>query len=264
MEVTGHAATGAAGGAVLGLVPGLVANNIQLGIIIVGCAGMALLPDIDHPKATAAHTFGFLSRWVAFIVEKFSAWVYFSTRLGRDAKRQGGHRTLTHTFLFCFSMGALTLFASLNNIATLSILFVALCFGIRGFFPNTMNNARRKLFPRGLRKLFPKTSAKVFLYMLAAIVPIFMYVGKLPMITNVHLALIVCWGAMIHCIGDCLTNSGAPLFYPIPVHKQMWYRFKFPARFNTGSELGKLIERWIKRACFVLIVLVFFVRWYYE
>jgi membrane-bound metal-dependent hydrolase YbcI (DUF457 family) len=262
MEVTGHAATGAAGGAMLGLVPGFITNNIALGVVIVGCAGMALLPDMDHPKATAAQTFGPFSRGLAHLIEKLSAWVYIATRKGRDARRQGGHRTLTHTFLFCVAAGIGTLLAATSSIAALVILFVALCLGIRGFFPKTMRNAKSRLFPKFLTKIFPKTSAKVFLYLVASMVPLIMYAGSLPMLTNVQLALMVAWGAAIHNLGDCLTNSGAPLLYPLPIQRQLWYRFKFPARFNTGSDEGKFIEKIIKRLCFVFILTVFFLRWY--
>lgn len=262
MEVTGHAATGAAGGAMLGLVPGLITTNLNLGIAIVGCAGFALLPDIDHPKATAAQTFGWPSKAIAHVVETFCGWIYVSTRTGRDQLRHGGHRTLTHTLLFSLGMGALTLWAATNKLALLLILFVGLCWGIRGFFPKTLKKAKFKLMPRTLRKWFPKSSAKLFLYIVASILPLFMLADRLPTPSAWFMAMVVGWGSLIHCLGDCLTDSGAPLLYPLPIGKQLWYRFKAPARFNTGSELGKHVERLIKLLCLGIILFILFIRWY--
>lgn len=262
MEVTGHAATGAAGGALVGLIPGLITNNVALGIFIVGCAGMALTPDSDHPSATFARTFGPFSKLLARIIEKISGWIYVATKTRRDVNRHGGHRTFTHTFLFCVIIGLSTLLS--NKLAALIIVFIALCLGIHGFFPKIMRRAKRKLLPRFFTKIFPRSSSKVFLYTVAAIIPMMMYTNALPMLSSLQLSIMIGWGAAVHNIGDCLTDSGAPLFYPLPIRGQVWYRFKFPARFNTGTDLGKIIETWIKRACFVTIVLVFYVRWYFN
>lgn len=262
MEVTGHAATGAAGGAMLGLVPGVINSNADLLIAIVGCAGFALLPDIDHPKATAAQTFGWPSKIIARLVEKLCSWIYISTKTVRDQQRHGGHRTLTHTLLFALTMGALTLWAGTNKFALLAIIFIGLCWGIRGFFPKTMKKAKLELVPRKLRKWFPRLSTKLFLYGTASVIPLLMLEGTWPIPSAWFLAIVVTWGSLIHCLGDCLTDSGAPLLYPLPIGRQMWYRFKAPARFSTGSELGKRVERLIKLLCLGFIMFVIFLRWY--
>lgn len=262
MEVTGHSATGAAGGAMLVLVPGLVNTPVDVVVAIIGCAGFALLPDIDHPKATAAQTFGWPSKLIAKLVEKLSAWIYFSTKTGRDQKRQGGHRTLTHTLLFAITMGIATLLLASNKIALLIILFIGLCWGIRGFFPKTVKAARFKLMPRTLRKAFPRGSVKIFLYTIAAITPLLMFTEMLAAPSVLLMAIVVFWGTLIHSLGDCLTDSGAPLLYPLPIDGKVWYRFKAPARFSTGSELGKKIERNIKVLCFLFICTTLFLRWY--
>jgi membrane-bound metal-dependent hydrolase YbcI (DUF457 family) len=256
MEVTGHSATGAAGGAMLVLIPGLVNTPVDVVVSIIGCAGFALLPDIDHPKATAAQTFGWPSKFIARLIEKLAAWVYISTRSGRDQVRQGGHRTLTHTLLFAILMGVLTFYLAGNKLALCIILFLGLCWGIRGFFPKTLARTRFKLLPRKIRKAFPKGSAKLFLYCMAAILPLGMHAGVLALPSALLLALIVLWGSLIHSLGDCLTNSGSPLLYPLPIRRQVWYRFRTPARFNTGSDEGRLVEKRIKMLCFSFILLV--------
>lgn len=262
MQVTGHAATGAAGGAALGLIPGLITSNFVLAITILGCAGMALLADIDHPKATVAQSFGWPTRTLAQLIETLTGWIYLATRTGRDQVRTGGHRTLTHTILFALSMFFLALWLGDNKLANLIILFLALCWGIRGFLTKTTKVMRkwlRKLAHRNVRKLL---TPKVLVIGTASIIPALMYEGSIPMLSSWSLALMVGWGTLLHSLGDCLTDSGAPLFFPLPIHGQVWYRIKAPVRFSTGSEYGKLLERRIKWLCLFFIILVFFLRWY--
>lgn len=258
MQVTGHAATGAAGCAALGLIPGLITSNFVLVVIILGGAGSALLADIDHPKATAAQLFGWPSRTLAQLIETLTGWIYLATRTGRDQVRTGGHRTLTHTILFALSMFFLALWLADNKLANILILYFALCLGIRGFLPKTTKRLR-KILPKELRWFI---TSKGLVFIMAAIVPAFMYLDRIPMLSSWSLTLMLGWGTLIHSLGDCLTDSGAPLFFPLPIHGQVWYRIKAPVRFSTGSKYGELLERRIKWLCLFFIVLIFFLRWY--
>jgi membrane-bound metal-dependent hydrolase YbcI (DUF457 family) len=74
--------------ALTGLVTGLAAGEFVLHLPLPQTAGLALLtagaavlPDVDHPDSTLAHSFGFLTRAVAEIIGKVS----------------GGHRHGTHS-----------------------------------------------------------------------------------------------------------------------------------------------------------------------
>jgi membrane-bound metal-dependent hydrolase YbcI (DUF457 family) len=262
MQVTGHAATGAAAGASLGLIPGLITSTFVLVLTILGCAGMALLADIDHPKATVAQSFGWPTRTLAQLIETLTGWIYGATRTGRDQVRLGGHRTLTHTILFAAGMFFLTLWLASNTIANVTILFLALYWGIRGFLTRTTKLTRKwikKLIPKKLRQFL---TPKLLMISMASVVPLLMFADKMPLLSSWSLALIVGWGTLVHSLGDCLTDSGAPLFFPLPIHGQVWYRVKAPLRFSTGSEYGKLIERRIKWLCLMFIALTFFLRWY--
>jgi len=253
MMARGHSATGAAAVAMFGLIPGLISSDILLAISILVGAGAGLWPDWDHTKATAATTFGWFSKTLAYFIENGSQFIYATTRRGRDAKRSGGHRTFTHTFLFAGLSGIGVYFASSNEIAKLSILFVMLCLGLRGLFPVATTKGRK-------RKL---GSFLWFLYMVASLIPLAIYMHKIPTIEPIVLAVTVAIGTAVHSLGDCLTNSGAPLLFPLPIHGQLWYRFKAPARFSTGSELGKKIEYWIKIGCTIIIAAVFIIRFGY-
>ena len=77
-----HASVGAAAGAAYGEFAAHLPTG-QLAMLTVFTAGLAVLPDIDHPEATMAHSFGFLTKLFAEAVGRIS----------------GGHRWGTHSFL---------------------------------------------------------------------------------------------------------------------------------------------------------------------
>lgn len=248
MMAVGHAATGAAGAALLALVPGISINIFTLPIIMLVGAGAALWPDMDHTKATAATTWGPISYGFAWLLENFSQFVYVTTRRGKDMRRHGGHRTLTHTILFAVVSGALVFLTAGNNYINLIVLFIMLCLGLRGLFPKTTAK-----------------NGKFALYGFAAMIPLAMYMGKVPYLDPLTLGIVIMVGSAIHSLGDCLTDSGAPLLFPIPLHGQLWYRFRTEwLSFSTGSKRGKEIEKWIKRVCVLIIIGVSVIRLGYE
>lgn len=239
MMARGHAATGAAGIALLGLIPGLIPGYLALIACVVAGAGFALWPDMDHPRATAATTWGWLSKSFAKLLDKVSALVYYSTRRGRDSKRQGGHRTLSHTLFFAIITGIGTYFAAQSMLGMCIVLFMGFCLGLRGLF--------EKINRYG----------KLNLWVIAAIPCILLYTTAQPLMSPILFAIVIGLATLIHSLGDCLTNSGAPLMWPLPIRGQVWYRFKAPVRFDTGSKHGEDVEKTIKVICVLLILSVF-------
>src|SRR4051795_9546622 len=107
--------------------PGLLAGALI-------CAGAALAPDLDHKAATISRAFGPLSRWVCEIVDKLSYAVYKATKKQGDPRRSGGHRTLTHTWLWAAMIGAGTSALAMigGRWAVLGILFVHMVLAVEG------------------------------------------------------------------------------------------------------------------------------------
>jgi membrane-bound metal-dependent hydrolase YbcI (DUF457 family) len=88
-----HALFGVVTGAVAGFA--LHAPRPQAAVAAVLTAGAAVLPDIDHPDATVARCFAFVTQAFAWLVGKLS----------------GGHRHLTHSL---FGAGVFTALAWLG------------------------------------------------------------------------------------------------------------------------------------------------------
>lgn len=209
-----HAVMGAAGW--LAAAPSLSAalgtplTPAELAVGTVACAGAALIPDLDHPQATIAHTFGPVSH-AASKVTAFLA---------------GGHRKGTHSLLFvglfgflCYTV-AIGTEASGSNIPAIILMFLLAAFAFRGLNivpPNTS---------KGLKGIMVIAEAAVLTWAMTLIMPESWW----------WLGLAGALGAFIHLIGDALTPEGVPFFYPL-----FKYRFALPIISTTGNALERVI-----------------------
>lgn len=176
----------------------------ELAVGAVACAGAALLPDIDHPQATIAYTFGPITKIV-------SKWVHTLA---------GGHRQATHSLLFSLGFGGLCQLLTLGgNKASIITMFFLSTFAFRGL---------------GLVVPFMPTSWKNFTVILQAAALTFVMVKWMPG-TWWWLGLAASMGCIIHLIGDSLTPEGVPWIWPVK------YRFSIPIISHTGNIMEKAI-----------------------
>ncbi|MCD0483373.1 metal-dependent hydrolase [Streptacidiphilus sp. ASG 303] len=198
------------------------------------CAGAALAPDLDHKAATISRAFGPVSRWMCEVIDKLSYAVYKSTRGAGDPRRSGGHRTLTHTWLWAvlFGGGAAAVCVYGGRWGVLAVLFVHMVLAIEGLLWR-----QARVSSDVLVWLLGATSA----WMLADILDkpgngsswLFTEPGQQYLWVGLPIVL----GALVHCIGDALTVSGCPILWPIPLGRKRWYPVGPPKamRFRAGS-----------------------------
>lgn len=173
-------------------------SQVITGLIVVTCA--ALLPDIDHQKAYISNTYGPIT-------------VGFSRLITALA---GGHRKGTHSLLGIFLLGVIAQIgvSHRDNYLAASILSLILIVTVAG-------------------------GVKVFRIpgWIDEFLPIPLVIG-LVFLTDVNLDAVppaLMMGCLVHVAGDCLTNTGVPIFWPV----SRW-RLKF-GLFSTG----KRVERWV-------------------
>jgi membrane-bound metal-dependent hydrolase YbcI (DUF457 family) len=145
---------------------------------LLSTAGAALLPDLDHPEATASHTFGPVSHAFTRIVHRVS----------------GGHRHATHSLAFAVLV---PLSMWLGDVLggrwfASTVLFVLFAFAARALH-----------LARGLAPAVG-TALSVVVYLL------------LPDLS--WLPWSVAAGILAHLAGDCLTKEGCPLLWPHSAH----------------------------------------------
>jgi membrane-bound metal-dependent hydrolase YbcI (DUF457 family) len=234
-----HALSGAALGlAVAGFVPQLLGEHPHAGTVLTFtavCAGAALLPDLDHPSSMATRRFSAAS-WVASHgVRPLSRLVYDLTRGRRDTGR-GSHRGLTHTVIGAVLLGMAVNLASaqFGTPVLIGTLFVCLALAIKG-----------------LDAIVPGPPSLVIAagltYAIEHVVP-----GGTAG-TAGWLGTAVTLGMVVHSVGDAITESGAPLLWPLQIRRRRWYPVGSPRplRFRTGGA----VEAWLVAP--VLTVAVF-------
>lgn len=275
MMARGHALSGAALGLVgcqLAQLGGATVTPATAFTASAVCAGAALLPDLDHPQASIARTFGPLSYRAARITNATSALIYEKTKTARDASRDGGHRGITHTLVFAAFAGAGASVLALWRPGLMAILFCMLAFALRALvgmrrLDRWFDAFWRLLLRRWVRKhTLAGRIARWFLRLDQAWITLMILAALASMWATYTLPTgaaswwvggavgVGCWA---HCLGDSMTNSGCPWLYPLKIRGQRWYPVGMPhfLRFHTGKQ-GELVVTWALLAPAVAVLAV--------
>ncbi len=183
--------------------PTTSAAAISSGLIV----GGALLPDADHPNASAARSFPPLSKLLVLAISKIS----------------GGHRGYTHTLPGVGIFAALAYFACLwrvdiygHQVFPLALLIVAFCV--------SLGLSTLRIVPKGTG------------YVLGVAAGCLSYVSPLPALT---IATFLTLGCLIHLAGDVITTEGLKLFRPF---SDSDVTVRIPILGNAGSNREKALD----------------------
>ncbi len=218
----GLAALPAAGGLAGDLAP-MVANILTPSELIAGalvCAGAAMLPDLDHPSATIAQTFG-PATWV---LSKFFNWV------------SGGHRHATHSLLFAAAAGVgTTLLAEHYSIGRDIVVILMIGLALRAIGIGIPDKTI--------------TSALINIGLTAAAFIMF----RSRDVEYLWLGLAIAIGCLTHVVGDCLTERGCPVLWPLK------HRWLLP--WKIGIKTGRAFEvKFLGPALSVVVIGLFAIR----
>jgi hypothetical protein len=215
-----HALTGWCAG--LALAPAVGATTIHQAVLFAATtAGYALLPDLDHPGASASRLLGWLTELLSWLLRRVSAAVYALTKGPRDENVSGKHRHLSHTVLFAAAMGAATSAATSAGgpwaVIGVVVFGLVLAQGALGDW------------------LLLVTGAAAAWWFFTAPPD---HTAELAHLTG-WLGIAVAAGCVTHCLGDALTESGCPFLFPIPFAGETWYEIRppRPLRIRTGKKV---------------------------
>jgi membrane-bound metal-dependent hydrolase YbcI (DUF457 family) len=170
-------------------------------------AGAALLPDLDHPKATPAHAFGPVSWALSKVVCAVS----------------GGHRHATHSLIGLAAFTSAAWWATRTGgwplIATLTLLAG---FAVRALLPKP----RDRKWKLDYADVASIVNAAFAAWTAHGLVAASMDLAVVPWAVGI--------GVAAHIAGDMLTKKGCPLAWPAP------RRFRV-ASITTDS----WVERWL-------------------
>lgn len=225
-----HAASGLAAGAVAATAIGIT-EPAAIAAVSTITAGAALLPDLDHPSATLARTFGPVSKAASVATNKFSSMVAtaISTKSDRGSDGVvGGHRTLTHTVFGVAAGAAWGWFAGLwETWGVLLLVFVMVSLAMAGVITSQTR----------------KWGAMGSLLVAAAVTAAIAYAAP-ETLTPAMLALFMGLGVLTHIAGDGVTVQGIPFLAPLKIGGKRWKRVHIvPSflRFTAGQWPDKVL-----------------------
>ena len=144
------------------------------------CGAAAMLPDIDEPGSTVAHSLGYISDGVSKITNEVC----------------GGHRKASHSLIGVAVVTGLAWLSTINPISAAAVFAFLILLAFRGLAPVG--------FRHGL---------------IAFAVAVGSGVGvALGRIDVMFLPVAVGVGYSIHLVGDMLTTGGVPLLWPWKKH----------------------------------------------
>ena len=217
-----HALTGAV--VFAALAPSLDVREAYLAAGVVLTAGAGVLPDIDHPDSTISRSFGFLTEWFAWLVDRLS----------------GGHRHGTHSLLGITVFTAAAYGAGLFQLSEPKSVTRHIIFSWH-IVPAAIILAL--LYSAALRALKIGGHFGDLIGIVAAAVTCFSGADltELP-VASWHVPLLataVALGCAAHIAGDELTHGGCPLFWPASMHE--YHLLPRPLQFTTA----KVCETWV-------------------
>ncbi|GAA4189900.1 metal-dependent hydrolase [Streptosporangium oxazolinicum] len=184
---------------------GVMVNALNPAEFVAGaiiCAGAAMLPDLDHPSATIAQTFG----PVTWALSKAVSWL------------AGGHRNATHSLAFAIGMGFGAHYLA-NTYPIGRDILVILLIGL----------ALRSIGIGIPGKKF--ASAMLNIGMTAGLFVVF----RSDNVEYAWLGLAVAIGCVTHVLGDCCTEKGCPVLWPM---RQKWL-----LPWKIGIKTGRAFEQ---------------------
>lgn len=215
-----HALTGWCAG--LALAPAAGAGAVHQAVVFAATtAGFALLPDLDHPGASASRLLGRVTGALSWLLRRLSAAVYALTKGPRDEKVTGTHRHLSHTVLFAVVLGAATSAgcSAGGPWVVLAVLLLGLLLAVAAL---------------GDWLLLVYGGAVVWWYFTAPD-------DRVAQLADISgwLGVAVAAGCFVHCLGDSLTESGCPFLFPLPIAGETWYEIRppKPLRLRTGKKV---------------------------
>ena len=232
-----------------------------VGIIVL--VGGALLPDLDNCQSSAGSTLGFMGSICTIFMQSISSIVWTLCHGKGDRHPMTPHRYFWHTLLASFGILGMFIFGMETGDSTIigcikSETFpvflqqhTVLLFLIILVFMSVLCGSNMILYR--LIKWFKLP--KSLNYIIPVLVLIYVF-----MIDFTHLRILgICVGLgyLFHILEDFFADGGCPLFFPIPIKRQMWHKCNFIITCQTGGLINTIIDIVILVIDICLIAFIF-------
>lgn len=224
--------------------------------------GASLVPDLDNSASSAKSAFGLVGDALSFFFVHSAIFIQTVIATRRDDRTPDPHRGFWHTIPAALILGggtlALTLIPGSIKVplyGDVSISwFIALLICVL-----STHLAFAGLFNKAIKRV--KKGAGIFGELVAlgiALISAAVIFWFVPHDGSFWwLGVAVFMGVVIHILGDTLTTSGTPIFFPLSyfTHRKFWWKTRF-----LPIHAGGAVEKFVFIPGFTLLAVVSFVK----
>lgn len=207
---------------------------------VVVATGGALSNDLDNSRSTVNSSLGFVGAILSSLFRASSLLIQSVIRTSKDDSTPDPHRGFWHTVVGAITLGAIAY--GLSSIPLEAFMFngESVTFGAIFFF--IFSVVMIHLFFAGIAKSRIKKIKDIpivgeLLVFVLSISTALVFILLLPEDAALCLGVAIAFGATMHILGDALTVSGVPIFFPLPVinRKKFWWKTRF-AKFQANDD----------------------------
>lgn len=219
-------------------------------VLFIGVAtGGALEPDLDNTSSTVKSSLGFLGGIFTFLFRSSSLLIQSIIKTKKDDQSPDPHRGFWHSTVGAITLGVIAVALSSIQIKITDsdfflgeltvgniMLFSFTAFHIHLAITGIAKNKIKKV------KDIPIIGDLIVLVFSLVVTGVLLMVA--PTESNLWLGVAIAFGCMIHILGDALTVSGVPIFFPLCVinRKKFWWKTRFTKLKANDDKLNSNIK----------------------
>lgn len=218
--------------------------------------GSALLPDFDNVKSTAISVLGIVGQGISSAMRGSARAIYSITRSKYDKPNADPHRGFWHTIVAGLSIGGLT-YLLLKSTSMIKITLSGKDFSLATIIVGFIILISTQLvfavfFKKVIRKMSNGILGRLTSWILGFAVAISLVINFPPNSDFKWVGIAISAGWITHILGDTLTTSGTPLFFPIPHKGHRWWSHRWYPRIKANGP----VEHYIFIPFFLIIIAI--------
>lgn len=225
-------------------------------LVLLISSGSGLLPDFDNTRSTAISVLGPIGSVISNTMRMTARVIYSLTRSKMDKPSADPHRGFWHTIVAAVGFGGIMWgLVKICTRFTFSIFSIKTNAGFVVIFVYALICTQLVLavfFKRFSKRISNGFLGKLSLWIIGFLLTLVLMLN-LPEITRYGWFWIaISGGWIIHILGDTLTTSGTPLFWPIKHKGHRWWSYRWPPYIRANGP----IEHYIFIPFFLLIIAI--------
>ena len=230
-------------------------NYIFLIVSFLIIVGASLFPDLDSDRSTAVFRLGSTGVLINLFMKSIGNFIWILYHFDKDIRPSIRHRIIFHTPIFAFFITYIAYKFIPNNDTIFLQTFLNI--KVKDLVPFILQNIivlvyvlfaflNERLFISTIlyypfKKIFKRQNISDLVCFLLSLVPLY-FIINLSYNKIKYIGISIGIGYLTHLIGDLFTKGSIPLFYPLPIKGQAYWRPNFFLQISTEERPVKILN----------------------